>query len=282
MRIFFLHLVQFLIFPLICFFLSFFIKTDIDKKREMLNALKVDRNLIIMGDSKAVVDFNYYLLKDCFPNYNIINISIWPKNPQFNYSVYQDILKKKKMSNSIIIYNSTFRHTLNRVNKEWEPWDTKAKIDALLGESYKFKHIENKNGFVNITTQNFRDIKVVESFYKSLENQNDKNFIHQINYLRLIQELFEKGDNNLFLICELPFDSTVEQLHLNSQYYSSYKKSMTANFETKFIYFGYIPILNKSTYWFDRDHLKNSGTIVFTPLFCDSLQSKITNLQSGK
>jgi len=275
MRRFIIHLLQFLTIPIFCLFVCFFIKSEIEKKRGLLNKARESHNLIIMGDSKSVVDYNYKILKENFPNHNIINISLWAKNPQFNYSVYQDVLKNKKLSNSIVIYNATYRHLLNKSNKEWGKWNFKDKVDALLGNTHKFKHTKSENGFINILKQDFKAKKFGITFYNSLEKKYEPNFSTQISYLLRLQDIIEKDRSNLFLICDLPYDSIIDQIYSNSEYYSIYKKQMNAEFKKNTLDFNYMPELNDKRYWFNHDHLHYLGAKDFTPLFCDSLKVKI-------
>ena len=274
MRRFIIHLLQFLTIPILCLFICFFIKSEIEKKRELLNKARESHNLIIMGDSKSVVDYNYKILKENFPKHNIINISLWAKNPQFNYSVYQDVLKNKKLANSIVIYNATYRHLLNKSNKEWGKWNFEGKVDALLGNTYKFKHTKSENGFINILKHDFKTKKFGVSFYKSLEKKYEPNFSTQISYLVRLQNIIEKDRSNLFLICDLPYDSIIDQIYSNSEYYSIYKKQMHAKFKKNILDFNYMPELNDKKYWFNHDHLHYSGAKDFTAIFCDSLKVK--------
>ncbi|MBC8266632.1 MAG: hypothetical protein H8E84_06660 [Flavobacteriales bacterium] len=275
MRRFIIHLLQFLIIPIFCLIVSFFSKSEIEKKRELLNKTRESHNIIIMGDSKSVANYNYKILKNNFPNHNIINTFIWAKNPQFNYSVYQDVLKNKKIKNSIVIYNATYRHLLNKSNKEWKKWNFKAKIDALLGNTHKFKHTRSENGFINNLEQDFKAKKFGVAFYKSLETKYEPNFSTQISYLVKLQDLIEKDSSNLLLIADLPYDSIVNQIYSNSEYYSIYKKHMHADFEKNTLNFNYMPGLNNTKYWFNHDHLHYLGAKAFTPIFCDSLRKKI-------
>jgi hypothetical protein len=276
MRIFIIHSLQFLAIPIICLFLSFLINSEIEKKRELLNLSSERHNLIIMGDSKSVVSYNYKLLKENFPNYNIINISLWGENPQFNYSVYQNLLKNKNLSNSIVVYNSTYRHLLNKSNKEWEKWNLKEKVDDLLGKTYKFKHTKSENGFINILKQDFKDKRVGIEFYKSLEDEYSADFSTQMQYIVKFKRLIENGNNNKFLICELPYDSVVQNIYEESTtYYHLYREAIFTEFNTEGLYFNYMQELDDRKYWFDHNHLHDRGARIFTPIFCDSLRGKI-------
>ena len=276
MRRFIIHLLQFLTIPIFCLFISFSINSEIEKKWELLNRSRENHNLIIMGDSKSVVSYNYKLLKENFPNHNIINISLWAKNPQFNYSVYQNLLKNKKLSNSIVVYNSTFRHLLNKSNKKWKKWHFKEKVDNLLGNTYKFKHTKSENGFINILKQDFKDKKFGVEFYKSLEDEYISDFSTQMQYIVKLKRLIENGNNNKFLICELPYDSVIQNIYEESTtYYPIYKDAIFTEFNTGGIYFNYMQELDDRKYWFDHNHLHDRGTKIFTPIFCDSLKEKI-------
>jgi hypothetical protein len=275
MRKFSIHFLQFLTIPIFCLIISFFLKSDIERKWELLNIAKKEHNLIIMGDSKSVADYNYKLLKENFPNYNIINISLWAKNPQFNYSVYQDLLENKKISNSIVVYNTTYRHLIDKSNKEWEKWNFKEKVDAFLGDSYKFKHTKMENGFINIIKQDFKNKEIGMAFYKSLEKKYEADFTKQMGYLLKLQDLIEEDKSNLFLISELPYDSVINQIYSNSDYYAIYKKKIHVKFKKKTLNFNYMPELDNAKYWFNHDHLHSLGSKTFTPIFCDSLKAKI-------
>ena len=271
MKFFAIQISKFLIIPLVCIVLLLFVNSEVESKRALLNKVPENSNIIIMGDSKSVVDFDYEIFKSKFPEYNIINISNWANNPLYNYLTFQDILEHKKISNSIFIYNSTFRHLLNKNSEPWKKWKFKDKVDALLGNSYKFKHTVSKNGFITVLKHDFRDKKSGVAFYKSLEDKHKDDFTTQLNHIIKLKDLTEKGNNNKFFVCELPHDSVIANIYKNSNYYPKYKETIKNQFNSDRLYFNYLPFLDDRKYWFDHNHLHDLGAKEFTPIFCDSL-----------
>lgn len=282
MKKFILNLFLFLL-PIFCLLiLSFQINTEIDSRRNiLLNKVKKEKNIIFIGDSKSLISYNYKLLKSEFPNYTISNLSIWAKNPQYCYSVYQDILRKKIIKNSIIIFGTTYPHILNRENLDWQGWSLKNKLGALLNIkrfkliNYDFKHIISENGFININDQKFGTIESGKLWYASLEKEYNADFNTQIEYIKKIESLFKKEDGNLFFVCELPHDTIIEQIYNHSEYYSAYQKEIKTTFTTNHIDLGFITELNQNKFWYNRNHLSFSGAEAFTPIFCDSLKVKL-------
>ena len=271
MKFFAIQISKFLIIPIVCIVLLLFVNSEVESKRALLNNAPENYNIIIMGDSKSVVDFDYTIFKTRFPEYNIINISNWANNPLNNYLAFKDILEQKRISNSIFIYNSTFRHLLNRNSKSFGRWKFKEKVDALLKNSYKFKHTKSKNGFINVLKHDFRDKKSGIAFYKSLEDKYNADFTSQINYIIKLEDLVRKGNNNKFFVCELPHDSVIANIYKNSNYYSIYKNAIKTQFNSDRLYFNHLQHLDDRKYWFDHNHLHDLGTKEFTPQFCDSL-----------
>ena len=84
----------------------FFDKSNEDTKIELLNNLPTEKTIIVMGDSKSLVDLDYAILKNEFSNYSIINLSLWAKNPQYVYSTYKNIFENKHILSSTNKCNS--------------------------------------------------------------------------------------------------------------------------------------------------------------------------------
>ena len=282
MKKFIFNLLYFLIIPFFLLGLSFQIDTEIDAKRKILTKLtQVKNNIIILGDSRSLVNFDYEILQHNFPEYTITNLSVWAKNPQFCYSVYQDILNTKEINNSIIIFGITYPHILNRENIEWKGWSLKAKLGAYFNiNRYKvinfdLEHTAEQNGFLNLTQQDFGDIKSGEAWYTSLENKYEPNFKNQIDYIKKFENIFDGNNGNKFLVCDMPQDTTIQRICANSYYYSMYKEQVSNAFQNNHLYLVSIEELTKKKFWHNRNHLNTLGAKVFTPIFCDSLKSKL-------
>mgnify|MGYP006125214501 FL=1 len=279
---FILNLFLFLIIPFFLLGFSFLIESEMNSKRELLiKLLQKENNIIILGDSRSLVDFDYEILQKKFPKYTISNLSIWAKNPQFCYSVYEDILNKKEITNSIIIYGITYPHILNRENLNWKGWSLKEKIGGLLNISrykvidFNLKHIITRNGFLNITEQDFGNIESGKNWYSSLENKYKPNFRTQIDYIKKFESTFDKKKGNRFLVCDLPQDTTLQRICSSSYYYAMYKKQIDNAFQNNHLYLVNIKGLNQKKFWYNRNHLNNLGAKTFTPIFCDSLKQRI-------
>jgi len=268
-------------FPIIIivFVLIFLDKSNEDIKIEILNNLSIENTIIIMGDSKSLVDLDYTILKQEFNNYSIINLSLWARNPQYVYSVYKNFFENKHINNSIIIYNLTFRNILNRSNnihKEKtyiiDKSSIKNSIKTLLNRRHSFEYKNDKNGFIQLKGQKFGSIKDAQVWYNDLQSNYEPNFQYQLSYVDSIRNLF--NSTNKFIISEFPHDKLIDSIYQNTEYYEMYQKDIKDKFENK-LYFGYMKELDSSKYWYDRDHLNVNGAKFFTPIFSNILKEYI-------
>ena len=227
-------------FPIIIivFVLIFLDKSNEDIKIEILNNLSIENTIIIMGDSKPLVDLDYTILKQEFNNYSIINLSLWARNPQYVYSVYKNIFENKHINNSIIIYNLTFRHILNRSNNIYkektliiDKSSINNSIKTLLNRRYSFEYKNDKNGFIQLKGQKFGSIKDGQVFYNDLQSNYEPNFQYQLSYVDSIRNLF--NSTNKFIISEFPHDKLIDSIYQNTEYYEMYQKDVKDKFENK-------------------------------------------------
>jgi len=276
------------LFPIIIFSsLGFIYKSAEDKGIERYNTLKLENNIILIGDSKPLVDFNYSMLKNRFEKSSIINLSLWARNPQYIYSVYKSIFAKKKIRNSIIVYNLTYRQILNRSENLYSSTNSiliskrslKELIKEKLNKKYEFQYNNNENGFIQIIGQKFGYISEGYDFYKTLALKSNPDLYTQLMYVDSIKTLFN-SNNNIFIVTELPHDIVIDSIYQNMEYYSTFHQYIEKMFDNR-LYFGYLKELDNANYWYNRDHLNNNGTDVFTPIFAMKLDSLIKEIRTS-
>ena len=229
-----------------------------------------------MGDSKSLVDLDYYSLKSKFPEYNIVNLSLWARNPQYVLSVYENALEEIEIRNSIVIYNVTLRNLLNRKNEVYDDRFTsimKEKIRnfprKIFNKDYYFDYVQDNNGFIQIKGQNFGSLKDGIQFYDKLFSDYKPDFSVQTDILLKIKGLFN-DKSNLFILAHFPHDQTIDSLYHSYPHYKEYKKSFDQNFETQ-LYFGHVQTLDNKKYWYNRDHLNIYGATTFSEIFTSRL-----------
>ena len=256
-----------------------FYQSSEEKNIELYNSLQGERNIIIIGDSRSLVDLNYPILKKEFQNYSIINLSLWARDPRYIYSVYKDVFKNKKITNSIIVYNLTFRHILNRNDNVYKKdifnikGDLEGLIKQVLKKEFDFEYITDSNNFMYIKEQNFGSEVNGRKWYKNLELEYDPDFQTQLAYVDSINNLFDT-ETNYFIVSEMPHDKTLDSIYQSSEYYAIFQENMHVRYPNN-LYFGYLKELENSSYWHNRDHLNLEGTRVFTPIFISRLKNYI-------
>ena len=264
---------------IIPFILIRFISTDEESKIKTYSKLPLKNNIIFFGDSKSLVRLDYSILKTKFPDYNIVNLSIWAKNPKYIYSVYKDIIREKNISESYVVYNLTFRHILNRIDINYKGYDTKSKIKHILKKSlkkeYKFKYFKDKNHFIAIQESKFGDTGNAIGWYNKLEADYIDDFQTQLKYVDSLKQLFNKK-NNYFTTTELPHRSALDSIYQKLTYYKVYRQTVDSFFPEN-LYFGYINSLENKKYWHNQDHLRLNGAKAFTEIFIKKYDSLYFN-----
>lgn len=282
MRFFLVKIFIFCFLPLtFIFILMQFYQSSEEKNIELYNSLQGERNIIIIGDSRSLVDLNYPILKKEFQNYSIINLSLWARNPRYIYSVYKDVFKNKKITNSIIVYNLTFRHVINMHDNVY---NTKEELKGFLKQAFnkdfKFEYFTDSNNFIYMRGQNFGSEVHGIKWYKNLELEYDPDFQTQLAYVDSIKNLFETETNH-FIVTDMPHDKTLDSIYQNSKYYAIFQENMHVRYPNN-LYFGYLKELENSSYWYNRDHLNLEGTRVFTPIFISRLKNYIKHKRTSK
>ena len=180
------------------------------------------------------------------------------------------------INNSIIVYNLTFRHILNRTNTEYKQKEVlidkksiKNSIKTIFNKHYSFEYKDDKNGFIQLQGQKFGSIKEGEEWYSDLQNNYEPNFRDQLSYVDSISSFF--NSTNKFIVSEFPHDKIIDSIYQNSEYYDIYQKEVKDKYKNR-LYFGYIKELDSLKYWFNRDHLNVMGTTIFTPIFANRIK----------
>ena len=273
----FIKKVFLLILPIIPFiFLFVFSSNDEELKIKSYSELPSKNNIIFLGDSKPLFGLDYSILKNKFPEYNIVNLSIWAKNPKYVYSVYKEIFKEKKISESIILYNLTFRHILNRTQITYNGISNKTKIKVILkkilGIEYDFNYTKEQNHFILIKDSDFGNFKDGFNFYTGLESNYIDDFQTQLNYIDSLKVFFNQKHNH-FITTELPHRQPLDSIYKNLNYYKKYRQTVDSKFPEN-LYFGYIDSLNNKNYWFNQDHLNMQGAEAFTKILISYISNK--------
>ena len=218
---------------IIAFIFVKLISTDEESKIKTYSKLPLKNNIIFFGDSKSLVDLDYSILKTKFPDYNIVNLSIWAKNPKYLYSVYKDIIREKNISESYIVYNLTFRHVLNRTETIYTGYDSKSRIKKIFRKILKkeldLKYFKDKNHFIAIQESNFGDTSKAISWYNKLETDYVDDFQTQLKYVDSLKQLFNKN-NNYFTTTELPHRSGIDSIYQRLSYYKVYRQTVDSFF----------------------------------------------------
>ena len=265
--------------PILCVIaLLYIFPNDVEKKQGFLSEIKPeDKCFFIMGDSKSLTGIYYDTIKKYFPEYEIYNISNWAKNPCYNHSAFKENLHKSDLRNSIIFYNLTFRHVLNRGSENYEKTmlstqKVKDLLKMAINRSYNFDYERGNNGFIYMLGTNWGEKTNGEEFYKELQNKYTNDYSFQLNYVDSIKKMVE-GNNNLFFIGELPYTSSLDSIYNNTVYYEGYREAYKSRYPESISFGKFVTDIG----WYNRDHLNIVGSQEFTPVFCDSIKSKILN-----